>query len=122
MRGILCYTHAMNEDIFEKAMISLMIASDYEEYMETGNSFIMDKLIDLGFDQDSAEVTFRQLGFTEERTFGVYAECFVHFGVDDEFQTWSNQEDVFHCTRASILEALEKMKEKEDFEVSQFFC
>lgn len=115
----------MNDDIFEKAMVSMMFASDYQEYIETGNSFIMDKLLDLGFNQDTAEVTFRQLGFLEQRAFGAYAECFEHFGVVTEFEEWGQQEGVFQRIHANILEALEEMKDKKDIEDAediQFFC
>ena len=97
----------MNEKIFREALSSLLLVADYTEFLETGNSFIVETLTTLGYPITAAQVLLVQVGMQEEPKASDHLKKLESLGLSDEFEDWSDQdENINECTDG-ILSALQ---------------
>ncbi len=97
---------AMNRPIFKDALQSIIITSDYVEYQESGNSFIVDTLTNFGMTRTDAEQYLIEKGKEQQYASQVYLDCFEEFGAADDFDQYSNDETEFKNARDGLVDAL----------------
>lgn len=96
----------MNRQIYKDALSSVIIASDFQEFLETGNSFILDKLINLGMNQKAAEKFLIESGSQEMRVAETYMNCFEEFGAATEFEDFADLDESLEAGKEGIITAL----------------
>lgn len=99
----------MYEEVFEKALASLIVAADYQEYTETGKSHFLDYLEEQGFTPKAAQAIVNDIGSTETRMIQAYLNAFEAFEAEEEFDAWSQEEGRFEKAKAEIIHALSLM-------------
>lgn len=109
----------MNEDLFKNALTSIVIATDYQNWLDSGQSFIHDGLMALDHSKEEADDLLDQLGSTEERAAAVYLECLEAFDAEKAFEKWSEQPGIFDEIRQGILDSLAYDEEAEEEEESE---
>lgn len=96
----------MNEELFVNALTSLLIVSDYVELLETGRSFIVEKMCELGSSREEAIFTVLSFGKDEEPVTCRYLSEIERLGLEDEFERWSDQTEVIRERKQSILQTI----------------
>ena len=97
----------MQTKLFREALSSLILVSDYVEFLETGNSFIVDTLTTLGYSKTTAQALLVEVGMQEEPKASSHLKKLESLGLSDEFEIWSDQdENINECTDG-ILSALQ---------------
>lgn len=96
----------MEEKLFVNALSSLLIVSDYAEYLDTRRSFIIDNLCKLGYPKDAAISFLMKCGDLEQQRAEKYLDEINKKGLDSEFEQWSDQDDVIEERKRGIVTAL----------------
>lgn len=109
----------MNEDLFKNALTSIVIATDYQNWLENGQSFIFDALLALEHSEEEAADLLDQLGSLEERAAAVYLECLEAFDAEETFSKWSEQPGIFLEIQQGILNSLTLEEEEASEETGE---
>ena len=106
MAHFICRLILMNQELFVNTLSSLLVVSDYAEYLDTRRSFIIDSLCKLGCPKDAAVSYLMTCGAVEQKRAEQYINEIEHQGLSDEFEQWSNQDEVIEERKYGILTAL----------------
>lgn len=96
----------MKEKLFVNALSSLLIVSDYAEYLDTHRSFIVDNLCKLGCPEEAAINCLLNCVNTELKQSEQFLTEIERRGLSDEFESWSDQDEVIEERKHGILTAL----------------
>lgn len=96
----------MNSELFKNALSSLIVTSDYVSFLETGCSFILQTMTALGHPETEAAAFLRSYGEQSQAATIAYLDCFRHFGLEEDFTSWSYQNDVTHQGKERIINDL----------------
>lgn len=106
MSQLICRLVIMNQELFVNALSSLLVVSDCAEYLDTRRSFIIDNLCKLGYPEDTAVSYLMACGAIEQERAEQYLNEIEHHGLSDEFEQWSDQDEVIEERKHGILTAL----------------
>lgn len=96
----------MNQELFVNALSSLLVVSDCAEYLDTRKSFIIDNLCKLGYPEDAAIAYLMECGQIELKRAKEFLNKISKKGLDEEFEQWSDQDDVIEERKHGIVNAL----------------
>lgn len=96
----------MNENLFKNAVSSLVLVTDFYEFIETGTSFIVDAQTSIGCPKETAAALIIQCGLLEECRASNYLKEIEHLGLSEEFEKWSGQDEVIAQTKTQLLATL----------------
>ena len=96
----------MNQELFVNALSSLLVVSDYAEYLDTRRSFIIDSLYKLGYPKDAAITYLMACRTVEQDRAEQYLNEIELQGLSEEFEWWSDQDEVIEERKQGILTAL----------------
>lgn len=106
MSQLICRLVLMNQELFVNALSSLLVVSDCAEFLDTRRSFIIDSLCKLGCPKDAAVSYLMTCGAVEQKRAEQYINEIEHQGLSDEFEQWSNQDEVIEERKYGILATL----------------
>lgn len=96
----------MKENIFSEALTSLLIVSDLYEFLDSGSSFIISTLTDMGCPEKVARFVLYIKGTDEEEKASHILQVIKTQGDEDAFERWSNQEDVIRDHKNAIIASM----------------
>ncbi|WP_230228604.1 hypothetical protein [Allobaculum mucilyticum] len=96
----------MNQELFMNALSSLLVVSDYAEYLDTRRSFIVDHLCKLGYPKNAAISYLMSCGAIEQERAEQYLNEIELQGLSEEFEQWSDQDEVIEERKQGILATL----------------
>lgn len=96
----------MNQELFMNALSSLLVVSDYAEYLDTRRSFIVDHLCKLGYPKNAATSYLMACGAIEQERAEKYLNEIELQGLSEEFEQWSDQDEVIEERKQGILATL----------------
>lgn len=103
---LICRLVLMNQELFMNALSSLLVVSDYAEYLDTRRSFIIDNLCKLGYPEDAAVSYLMSCGAIEQERAEQYLNEIELQGLSEEFEQWSDQDEVIEERKQGILATL----------------
>lgn len=84
-----------------------MITSDFDEYQETGRSFILDKLLHSDLTEDEAFQKFYLLAIRYSGAAAAYLDAFEQLGIEPMFDTWSQVEGNFEQAKHDLEKVID---------------
>ena len=106
MAHFICRLILMNQELFVNTLSSLLVVSDYAEYLDTRRSFIIDSLCKLGYPKNDAISCLMTCGAIEQERAVQYLNEIELQGLSEEFEQWSDQDEVIEERKQSILTTL----------------
>lgn len=97
--------------VFENALTSIIAASDYGEYVQSGRSVILQHLTQNGIPKEEAAKVLEKIGQRESAAAGIYIECLEAFEVEPIFDLWSQQPDSFNTAMQRVMDAIDLVLE-----------
>ncbi|MFR7639476.1 MAG: hypothetical protein ACLUYS_07500 [Allobaculum sp.] len=96
----------MNKDLFANALSSLLVVSDYAEYLDTRRSFIVDSLCKLGYPKKAAISFLLRCASLEQKRAADCLKQIEREGLSREFEIWSDQDEVIEERMQGLLTAM----------------
>lgn len=90
----------------------MLAQADHENYSRTGNSFIIDFMLEYGYSKDECIRMFIILSLAYAFSANAYIECFKKFQVLHEFAEWVEQPGEWQKAKDELLEAIAIAVEK----------
>lgn len=97
----------MNRQLFNDALSSIIITSDFVEFLESGRSFIVDALVERNYSQEYAEAFLLDAGIENTTRAEQLMERIQSLGMEEEFEYWSDQDENFVARKDGIIQAIE---------------
>lgn len=111
----ICYPSNMTKlSLFEHAALNIAMSADCEEMLESGQSILLEALLRKGFPEEDAQMVVLQNGTTASSVADAMLNCFEVFGCADEFEEWSNQDEVIEKSVDSLEYVAEQMLEYDE--------
>lgn len=96
----------IKEELYEAAHASIVIASDYQNFLDHTDSFIFKALKEEGFPEEDATVIFTSIGEKETGAAEAYLHTFSLLGIEPEYDSWSQEDGRFEAAKKDIVETL----------------
>lgn len=95
------------EELFYNALTALLIATEFSEYVESGQSIVAEAIYAYFQNDKLAEERIKELGYLFSAVGFTYADCFEAFGCLEEYDEWATDEIIDEAI-SRILEIIEK--------------
>lgn len=95
------------KELFVNALSSLLVVCDYTEFLESGHSFIVDALLDLGCQENAARALLLERGEEEQTNASQLLEQIEQRDLEAAFELWSDDVENIEQSRKGIIDALQ---------------